>query len=208
MKATIKVTSLIVLVAAAIFAATVGAVSDARADDDPPPPPGGGSWGMATPTPEPNNNPQIAIPDCMKTVLGCRVPISQLGDLQLAPTPTPTPEPPSTPTPTPDINNPGNSSGSNNPAGSGDQVNSGNPAGPGDQVNSGNTDGSSNVAGSGNAGDPDDSADPSLPNAGTGTASTSDGGQSGLIMIVLIIAGFAVALALFFTAWRMGRSER
>jgi hypothetical protein len=201
MKATIKVTSLIVLVAAAIFAATVGAVSDARADDDPPPPPGGGSWGMATPTPEPNNNPQIAIPDCMKTVLGCRVPIIQLGDLQIAPTPTPTPEPtpePSpTPTPTPDINNSGNSSDSNNTDGSGDQV------------NSGNTDGSGDASGSGNVGDPDDSADPSLPNAGTGTASSvTDGSQSGLIMIVLIIAGFAVALALFFTAWRMGRSER
>jgi hypothetical protein len=55
-------------------------------------------------------------------------------------------------------------------------------------------------------GEPGDPGEPSLPNAGTGTGSSATGGsQSGLILVGLVIAGFAIALALFFTAWRMRR---
>jgi hypothetical protein len=62
------------------------------------------------------------------------------------------------------------------------------------------------VAGASNAYIPDTSGDTSLPNAGTGTGSGAPGGgQSSLILIELIIAGCAIALALFFTAWRMRR---
>jgi hypothetical protein len=239
MKNTIKVTSLIVLVAAAIFAATVGAVSDARADDDPPPPPGGGSWGMASPTPTPNNSVQMADPG-FDTILGELQPIIPAGDLQPAPAPAPNNNPQivipdcwdtvlGCREPNPDIlkelkpvaGGSGNQDGSDNAGGSNDNGGSSDTDGSDDSGGSDNADGSSNpsgssdTGGSNNAGGSSDpsgsinSGNPSLPNAGTGTTSSAThGSQSGLILVVLIIAGFAVVLALLFTAWRMKRSER
>ncbi len=96
-------------------------------------------------------------------------------NIELAPNPNPNPNP-----------NPGSSAGSTGGSGS--------PSGSG------------NVAGATNAPAPDKSSDASLPNAGTGTGSSATGGsQSDLILVGLVIAGFAIALALFFTAWRMRR---
>jgi hypothetical protein len=224
MKNTIKVTSLITLVAAVVLAVSVATVSGARADE-PPPPPGGSSWGMASPIPTPPPTMQIApISPCI--LPGTCLPPNIGDNIELAPTPTPqpptgggswgmasptptpqpptgsgswgmasptptpqppssptpTPQPPSTPAPTPDTGNSGSTGGPNSPGGS------------------------SNVAGATNAPAPDKSSDASLPNAGTGTGSSATGGtQSDLILVGLVIAGLVIALALFFTAWRMRR---
>jgi hypothetical protein len=236
MKNMIKVTSLITLAAAAVLAASIATVSGARAQVIVTDPiiPAGDLQPALTPTPQPgpnnvvrmadpgfdtivgqlqpiipagdlqiapqpapNNNLQIAIPDCWDTVLGCREPNPDiLKELQ------------------PVAGGSGNQDGSDNAGGPNDTGASDNPGGSSDTDGSNdsggtnNTDGSSNPSGSSDPSASVNSGDPSLPNAGTGTASSAtDGGQSSLIPVILIIAGFAVALALLFTAWRIKRSE-
>ena len=215
MRNILKATGLTALVAAAILAVSAGAVSTVSADESIDP----GSLGPCLvigdclsvdigdniaplPAPGPGPSVQLADPnlDCNSTITGClELDEGVLGQLQQQPPQQPQPQPqPPQPQPQPQPPQPQPQPQTQQPEQP--QVQQPQTQEPQTQLQTERSPERSPVELS------ERSDQPSQPGSASAEDSASENGQMGLILIGLIVAGFAIALAVGFAAWRMKKS--